>query len=52
VARDDARCRARRQGRVGALLAGWGFFIRCNRLAEELEPEAMRQAKKEDKKLE
>ncbi len=37
---------------VGVLLAGWGFFIRCNRFAEELEPEAMQQAKKEDKKLE
>jgi hypothetical protein len=36
---------------VGALLAGWGYFIRCNRDAEELEPEAMRQAKSEDRKL-
>ena len=26
---------------TGALLAGWGYFIRCNRYAEELEPEAM-----------
>ena len=36
---------------LGALLAGWGFFIRCNRDAEELEPEAMAQAKSEDRKL-
>jgi hypothetical protein len=33
------------------LLAGWGLFIWLNRSAEELEPEAMRQAKKEDKKV-
>jgi hypothetical protein len=32
---------------TGVLLAGWGAFIRCNRDAEELEPEA----KLEDKKL-
>ena len=37
---------------VGVLLAGWGVFIRLNRSAEELEPEAMAQAKREDKKLE
>lgn len=36
---------------VGAMLAGWGYFIRCNRDAEELEPEAMQQAKSEDHKL-
>ena len=36
---------------VAALLAGWGVFIRCNREAEELEPEAMQQAKAEDRKL-
>lgn len=35
-----------------ALLAGWGVFIRLNRFAEELEPEAMADAKREDKKLE
>jgi hypothetical protein len=34
------------------LLAAWGFFIRMNRAAEELEPEAMAQAKKEDQKVE
>lgn len=37
---------------TGAMLVGWGFFIRCNRAAEELEPEAMEQAKSEDRKLE
>ena len=36
---------------VGVLLAGWGVFIRFNRYAEELEPEAMRDAKREDRKL-
>lgn len=37
---------------VGLLLAGWGVFIHFNRDAEELEPEAMKQAKQEDRKLE
>jgi Ni/Fe-hydrogenase subunit HybB-like protein len=36
---------------VGLLLAGWGVFIRFNRYAEELEPEAMEAAKREDRKL-
>ncbi|MBC7416325.1 MAG: hypothetical protein H7327_15465 [Herminiimonas sp.] len=36
---------------VGVLLAAWGIFIRLNRYAEELEPEAMADAKKEDGKL-
>ena len=36
---------------VGLLLAGWGIFIRFNRYAEELEPEAMEAAKREDRKL-
>lgn len=36
---------------VGALLAGWGIFIKLNRAAEELEPEAMAAAKKEDSKV-
>jgi len=36
---------------VALLLAGWGYFIRCNRDAEELEPEAMQEAKSEDRKL-
>lgn len=37
---------------VGLLLAGWGAFVWFNRAAEELEPEAMAQAKSEDEKLE
>jgi hypothetical protein len=36
---------------TGALLAGWGMFIWFNRAAEDLEPEAMEEAKREDKKL-
>ena len=36
---------------VGILLGAWGIFIRFNRYAEELEPEAMAEAKLEDKKL-
>jgi hypothetical protein len=36
---------------VGLLLAGWGVFIHLNRSAEELEPEAMQAAKREDRKL-
>ena len=36
---------------VGLLLAAWGIFIRLNRFAEELEPEAMADAKREDDKL-
>lgn len=36
---------------VAALLTGWGLFIRLNRSAEELEPEAMQEAKREDHKL-
>ncbi|KIQ29273.1 membrane protein [Variovorax paradoxus] len=38
-------------GSVGFLMAGWGIFIRLNRYAEELEPEAMEEAKSEDAKL-
>ena len=34
------------------LMAAWGVFIRLNRAAEELEPEAMAEAKKEDRKVE
>jgi hypothetical protein len=33
------------------LLAAWGLFVHLNRSAEELEPEAMAEAKSEDKKL-
>ena len=36
---------------VAVLLAGWGVFIHLNRSAEELEPEAMEEAKREDRKL-
>jgi hypothetical protein len=36
---------------AGGLLAGWGVFVRLNRYAEELEPEAMAEAKREDSKL-
>lgn len=36
---------------AAVLLAAWGIFIRLNRSAEELEPEAMQQAKREDKKV-
>jgi hypothetical protein len=34
------------------LLAAWGVFIKLNRSAEELEPEAMEQAKREDHQVE
>ena len=36
---------------VAALLAAWGVFIRLNRSAEDVEPEAMQHAKDEDRKL-
>jgi hypothetical protein len=36
---------------AAALMMGWGAFIRLNKSAEELEPEGMRQAKDEDKKM-
>jgi hypothetical protein len=36
---------------VGVLLAAWGYFIRMNSFAEDLEPEAMAEAKSEDAKL-
>lgn len=36
---------------TGVLLAAWGLFVRLNRSAEELEPEAMAEAKREDRKL-
>lgn len=36
---------------TGVLLAAWGLFVYLNRSAEELEPEAMADAKKEDEKL-
>jgi len=37
---------------AGLVLAGWGVFIRFNKEAELLEPEAMKDAKSEDVKLE
>jgi len=36
---------------AAAILAAWGAFIWLNRAAEELEPEAMAEAKREDRKL-
>jgi hypothetical protein len=33
------------------LMSGWGVFIRLNKSAEELEPEAMEAAKAEDEKV-
>jgi hypothetical protein len=36
---------------VGVMLAAWGVFVHLNRSAEELEPEAMADAKREDEKL-
>jgi hypothetical protein len=36
---------------AASLLAGWGVFIKLNRAAEELEPEAMEEAKREDEKV-
>jgi hypothetical protein len=36
---------------AAALLTGWGVFVWLNRGAEELEPEAMDQAKREDRKV-
>jgi lysylphosphatidylglycerol synthetase-like protein (DUF2156 family) len=35
---------------TGVLLASWGVFIKLNTSAEEVEPEAMEQAKSEDRK--
>jgi hypothetical protein len=37
---------------AGVLLAAWGVFIRLNKSAEELEPEAMAQVKSEDRAVE
>lgn len=36
---------------AGVLLAAWGVFIRLNKSAEELEPEALEKAKSEDSKV-
>ena len=37
---------------AAALLTAWGLFIWFNRSAEQLEPEAMQAAKREDRKIE
>ncbi len=37
---------------AGVLLAAWGVFIKLNKSAEELEPEAMERTKREDQKME
>lgn len=37
---------------AGVLLAAWGVFIRLNKSAEELEPEAMERTKREDEEIE
>ncbi|MGV3571362.1 MAG: hypothetical protein ACO1PB_12245 [Ramlibacter sp.] len=36
---------------TGLMLAAWGVFIRFNRYAEDVEPEAMREVKREDAEL-
>jgi hypothetical protein len=36
---------------AAALLAAWGLFIWFNRSAEELEPQAMEQAQREDDQI-
>ena len=38
-------------GSAALLLVAWGVFVRLNRSAEELEPEAMALAKSEDRKV-
>ncbi len=37
---------------AAVLLIAWGVFVKLNRAAEELEPEAMEDAKREDDKVE
>ena len=37
---------------AGVLLAAWGIFIKMNKSAEEIEPEAMERTKREDQKVE
>ncbi|WP_202895746.1 hypothetical protein [Iningainema tapete] len=36
---------------TAALLAAWGIFVRLNKSAEELEPEALQEVKSEDIKI-
>ncbi len=37
---------------AAVMLAAWGVFIKLNKSAEELEPEAMERTKREDQKME
>ena len=37
---------------AAAMLVAWGVFVKLNRAAEELEPEAMQEAKEEDAEVE
>lgn len=37
---------------AAVMLAAWGVFIKLNKSAEELEPEAMEKTKREDQKME
>ena len=37
---------------TGILLVGWGVFIKLNSAAEQLEPESLEEAKREDTKVE
>jgi hypothetical protein len=37
---------------TAALLAAWGVFVKLNRSAEEIEPEAMARTKREDEEIE
>ncbi len=36
---------------AGVILVAWGAFLQLNRSVEELEPEAMNEAKREDRKV-
>jgi hypothetical protein len=47
----DLRYAAALLAATGLMLAAWGGFVWLNRAAEELEPEAMADAKREDGKL-
>jgi hypothetical protein len=38
-------------GGAGVLLAAWGVFVRLNRSVEELEPEGIEEARREDPKV-
>jgi hypothetical protein len=51
--RDPSRLPQAASIAIGAafLLAAWGLFVRWNEVAERLEPEAMRRAKREDRHL-